>query len=48
MEGEDSNGGDGDDHREEHDGDEPGGSIGCFWRRLGDAKGVNEDICEEK
>ena len=48
MEGEDGDSSDGDDHREEHDGDEPGGSICCFWRGLGDAEGVNEDICEIK
>ena len=29
-----------------HDGDEPGGSICCFWRGLRDTKGVNENIGE--
>jgi hypothetical protein len=48
MEGEDGDASDGGDHREEHNGNKPGGSVGCFWRGLGDAKGVNEDICEEK
>jgi hypothetical protein len=46
VEGEDGDGSDSDDYCEEHDGDEPGGSVGCFWRGLGDAKGINEDIRE--
>jgi hypothetical protein len=46
MEGEDGDGGDGDEYTEEHEGDEPGGSICRFWRGLGDSKGVNEDIRE--
>jgi hypothetical protein len=48
MESEGSDRSDGDKHGEEHNGDKPGGSIGCFWRGLGDPKGVNEDICEIK
>ena len=36
----------GDDDRKKHDGYEPGGSICCLWRGLGDAKGVYEDIRE--
>jgi hypothetical protein len=48
VEGEDGDSSDGDDHREKHEGDEPGGSICCFWRGLGDSKGVYEDICEKE
>lgn len=48
MEGEEGKSGDDDDHREEHDGDKPSGSIGCFWRGLSDAEGIDEDICEIK
>jgi len=48
LEGKDSDSCDGDDYGKEHDGDEPCGSICCFWRGLGDAKGVNEDIREIK
>ncbi len=46
MEGEDGGRSDGDEYAEEHEGDEPGGSIGRFWRGLGDSKGVNEDMGE--
>ncbi len=46
MEGEDGDSSDEDNHAKKHDGDEPGGSIGCFWRGLGDSKGVNEDVRE--
>ena len=48
VQGEDGDGGHGDDHGKEHDCDEPGGSVGCFRGRLGDSKGINEDICEIK
>ena len=41
-------GGDRNDYGQEHDGDEPGGSIGRFGRGLSDSKRVNEDICEIK
>ena len=46
MEGEDADSSDGYNHREEHDGDEPRGPIGCLWCGLGDAKGVDEDVRE--
>jgi hypothetical protein len=39
-------------HREEHDekkdGDEPSYSISSLWGWLGDAKGIDEGIREEK
>jgi hypothetical protein len=46
MEGKEGDRSDGDHYAEEHEGDEQGGSIGRFWRGLGDSKGVNEDIGE--
>ena len=46
MKGEDGDGSDGYDYSQKHESDEPGGPIGRFWGGLGDAEGVNEDICE--
>jgi hypothetical protein len=48
VENKNGDGGDGDDYGQEHDGDEPGGSIGRFGRGLSDSKRVNEDIREIK
>ena len=48
MKSEDSDDGDGDDDAQEHDRDENGGSICCFWGGLGDTKGVDEHIREIK
>jgi hypothetical protein len=46
MEGKERDSSNGGDYSQEHDRDEPGGSIGCFGGGLSDSKGVYEDICE--
>jgi len=46
VKGKDGDRSDGGDHGKKHDGDEPGGSIGCLWCGLSDSEGINEDIRE--
>ena len=47
MNGYDRDGGDGGDHRSEHDEDEPGGAVCGLRRGLGYTHGVDERVRDE-
>jgi len=46
MQGKAGDRGDGRNHCQEHNGDEPGGAVRSLGRGLGDAKGIDEGVCE--
>ena len=46
VQSEHADGGYGNDNGKKHNGDEPGGSVSCFWGGLSDSKGIDEDIRE--
>ena len=47
VNGHDRNGGDGGDHSNQHDEDEPGGAVCGLWGRLGNPHGVDKGVRDE-